>query len=92
VALVPLRDVSLAEQRANAVLVAAAPKLADELAAQVALNEETLSDLGDCDHSVGICYCGLRESIARGKALLESVGYGRAMFPDSTTGGTSHDN
>lgn len=39
----------------------------------LAIAEETLKDVGGCDHSVGICACGIRNAVESGTAIQKEV-------------------
>jgi hypothetical protein len=63
-------NTDLEASEANARLIAVAPELYAELEKQVAHNEDTLEELGPCDHSVGVCHCGVRRDVENARALL----------------------
>jgi hypothetical protein len=54
-------------------LFAAAPDLLKALKSAVVEMREDLSAWGDCDHSVGICYCSLKNAISEAVAAISRV-------------------
>jgi len=58
---------------ANARLIAAAPELLAALQATTAECERYLKDIGDCDHSVGVCCCELKRTIETARAAIASA-------------------
>lgn len=51
------------DRGANAHLIAAAPALYEALKGILPELKEYVQEVGDCDHSVGICFCGLFNKI-----------------------------
>ena len=58
------------EAQKYAELFAAAPDLLKALKLAVVEMKEDLSAWGDCDHSVGICYCSLKNAISDASAAI----------------------
>lgn len=57
----------------DARLIAAAPALADALRTIADLYEQTLKDLGGCDHDVNICVCTDQRAIEQARAALAAA-------------------
>ena len=61
------------ESQKYAELFAAAPDLLKALKLAVVEMREDLNAWGDCDHSVGICYCSLKNAISEAVAAITRV-------------------
>ena len=57
------RNHAVPQTLANAQLIASAPDLYEALMAIMPELQEYVKDLGGCDHSVGICMCGLNNKL-----------------------------
>lgn len=63
------------ERQANAVMVIAAPMLAEAGAAALAELRNTIQEFGGCDHAVNICFCSTIHIADSLQAALLSAGY-----------------
>lgn len=61
------------KQKANADLIAAAPEMAEGFIEAIKEEIQTLEDCGPCDHSTGICVCGLEAQIGSHKDIIEKA-------------------
>ena len=66
----PTHQEHVAQAIANARLIAAAPEMLEALEAGFEALKRNLEDLGDCDHNVGICYCGDWDRLDKMKAAI----------------------
>ena len=61
------------EAEENAKLIVKAPEMFDMLVELTKEWEEELKEIGGCDHSVGLCVCGLKKMVDDAIKLIESV-------------------
>jgi len=66
-----------AEKQANANLIASAPDLYEALKGILPELKEYANEVGDCDHSVGICFCGLFNKLGNIEQALAKADGGK---------------
>ncbi len=70
---IPKRDNNSIDWTPNAKLIAAAPDLLEALKILIVDIKEYIEECGPCDHSVGICCCGLKSDLFQAENAIQKA-------------------